>query len=66
MEVLRTEPGTVLWELNEAPRYVVADVWDGKAVLVRRNQPDDTLQGMLEEACRLRKTRMLDCRRKKR
>jgi hypothetical protein len=57
MTTLKAKAGHVHYEVDGPPRFIVADVFDGQAVILMVDHPDDTLAGMQEEARRIRASR---------
>lgn len=64
METLELKPGDPIWEADGPPRYVIADIWDRRVLLLRVDDPDEDYVHLLEEASRLRMLRKLTNQRK--
>ena len=65
MKTLRATAGHVEYEVDGPPRFIVADVHGGEVWIVLWNHPDDTFEGMKEEARRIRASNRLLARRTK-
>jgi hypothetical protein len=57
MTTLTAKAGHIHYEVDGPPRFIVADIHGGEVVLLLVSHPDDTLEGMREEARRIRASR---------